>query len=386
LNKQFHQERNYVASLTGLRGIAALAVFAFHYDNFNPGIRLDLTVPIVGSALQFPLGFGFAGVDLFFVLSGFLLSLPFARSALTQSPHQPIKRYYKRRLLRVFPAYYAQLLIILVTGAWFVSWRQLEGPSLLAHLVMFFNIGLDPVRPLVGVWWTLPIELSFYLMLPLVASFLRPWRWIVFLLLCISLSILYRTWSASQLGAVTAEGVVLLANHIPGSLPEFLMGASAAMVVQWFDVNSIKKPPVWVLDLMLATGATLAIMWLWNVLYPNVSTYWQGHWSMIIAPVAFGFPLSLMVISLYWGSRIGRLIFANPVIYYLGLISYSLYLWHFIVLQQLEVILGDANETLQGFPRFLISLLLVVLVSSVSYFAFERPFFHLNSQRNSKNS
>jgi peptidoglycan/LPS O-acetylase OafA/YrhL len=384
LNKQFHQERNYVASLTGLRGIAALAVFAFHYDNFNPGIRLDLSVPIVGSALQFPLGFGFAGVDLFFVLSGFLLSLPFARSALTQSPHQPIKRYYKRRLLRVFPAYYAQLLIILVTGAWFVSWRSLEGTSLLAHLVMFFNIGLDPVRPLVGVWWTLPIELSFYLMLPLIASFLRPWRWIVFLLLCISLSILYRTWSASQLGAVTAEGVVLLANHIPGSLPEFLMGASAAMVVQWFDVNSIKKPPVWVLDLMLATGATLAIMWLWNVLYPNVSTYWQGHWSMIIAPVAFGFPLSLMVISLYWGSRIGRLIFANPVIYYLGLISYSLYLWHFIVLQQLEVILGDANETLQGFPRFLISLLLVVLVSSVSYFAFERPFFHLNNQRSSK--
>lgn len=221
-------------------------------------------------------------------------------------------------------------------------------------------------------------------MLPLVASFLRPGRWIVFFLLCISLSMLYRMWSASQLGAVTAEGVVLLASQIPGSLPEFLLGASAAMVVQWFDVNFIKKPPVWILDLMLVIGATLAIMWLWNVLYPNVSTYWLGHWSMIIAPVAFGLPLSLMVISLYWGSRLGRLLFANPVIYYLGLISYSLYLWHFIVLQQLEVILGDANEALQGFPRFLISLSLVVLVSSVSYFAFERPFFHLNSQRNSK--
>jgi peptidoglycan/LPS O-acetylase OafA/YrhL len=364
-----------------LRGIAALGVFAFHYDNFNPGIRLDLAVPIIGSALQFPLGFGFAGVDLFFVLSGFLLSLPFARSALTQSPHQPLKRYYKRRLLRVFPAYYAQFLIILLIGAWFVSWQPVEGISLLAHLIMFFNIGGDPVRPLVGVWWTLPVELSFYLILPLIASFLRPGRWIIFLLLCISLSILYRSWSADQLGAVTAVGVVLLANHLPGSLPEFLLGASAALVVQWFDVKSIKKPPVWMLDIMFVIGAILAIMWLWNILYANVSAYWLGHWSMIIAPVAFGLPLSLMVISLYWGSRIGRLLFANPVIYYLGLISYSLYLWHFIVLQQLIVILGDSNEDLQGFPRFLVSLTLVVLVSSLSYFLFERPFFNLNSQR-----
>ena len=381
LDKHSHQERNYVASLTGLRGIAALGVFAFHYDQFNPGIRLDLAIPIIGSALQFPLGFGFAGVDLFFVLSGFLLSLPFARSALTHSPHQPLKRYYKRRLLRVFPAYYAQFLILLVTGAWFVSWQPVNGLSLLAHLTMVFNIGWNPVRPLVPVWWTLPVELSFYLVLPLIASFLRPGRWIVFLLLCILLSMVYRVWSAAHFPTITPADVVLLANHLPGSLPEFLLGASAALMVQWFDVKSISKPPVWLLDIMLVTGTVLAVMWLWNVLYANVSSYWLGHWSMIIAPVAFGLPLSLMVVSLYWGSRIGRLLFANPVIYYLGLISYSLYLWHFIVLQQLVVILGDANAVLQGFPRFLVSLLLVVLVSSVSYFAFERPFFHLNSQR-----
>jgi peptidoglycan/LPS O-acetylase OafA/YrhL len=272
----------------------------------------------------------------------------------------------------------------LLAGAWFVSWRSLDGISLLAHLTMFFNIGWDPIRPLIPVWWTLPVELSFYLILPLIASFLRPGRWLIFLLICIVLSMVYRAWSADHFGTITAANVVLLANHLPGSLPEFLLGATAALVVQWVELRAIRKPPVWVLDILLLSGATLAVMWLWSILYANVSSYWLGHWSMIIAPVAFGLPLSLMVISLYWGSRIGRLLFANPVMYYLGLISYSLYLWHFIVLQQLEVILGDANADLQGFPRFLVSLSLVVLVSSVSYFAFERPFFNLNSQRKSR--
>ena len=69
-------ERRYIASLTGLRGIAAILVVLYHYEALHPGIRLDLAVPLIGSILQFPLGFGFAGVDIFFVLSGFLLTLP----------------------------------------------------------------------------------------------------------------------------------------------------------------------------------------------------------------------------------------------------------------------------------------------------------------------
>jgi len=376
-------ERNYVASLTGLRGIAALGVFAFHYNAFNPGIRLDLSVPVIGWFLQFPLGFGFSGVDLFFVLSGFLLTLPFARAALQQQRYQPLTRYYKRRILRVFPAYYAQLFIILAVGAWFVTWVEVDGKSLLAHLFMFFYIGSKPVYPVVGVWWTLPVELSFYLVLPLIALFLRPGRWVLLLFLCIPLSMVFRYWGASLLGEIPAQQIVLYASMLPGSLPEFLLGASAALVVQYCDLKSIKKPPPWALDLMFIAGATLAVMWLWNVLFTYRSSYWGGHWSMIIAPTVFGIPLSLMVLGLYWGSRLGRVLLANPVVYYLGLISYSLYLWHFVVLQQLEVVLGEFSVTLSRFPKFLLSFSLVVLVSSVSYFLFERPFFKLGKRRSS---
>lgn len=361
--------------------MAAIFVFVFHYGYFNPGIRLDLSVPVIGNILQFPLGFGFAGVDLFFVLSGFLLSLPFARATLTRSVHPPLTQYYRRRLLRVFPAYYAQLAIILIFGAWFVTWQPLGGTTLIAHLLMFFNVGWDPVRPMVGLWWTLPVELSFYLLLPFFASFMRPGKWYVLLSGGVLLSLLYRFWSADHFAAAPEGAVFLAASHLPGSLPEFLLGASAAILVQWLDLRSPKRPNVWMMDGLFLIGTTLAILWLWKIVLPNGSIYWSGHWSMVIAPLALGLPLSLTVFSLYRGSRIGRWLFANPVVYFLGLISYSLYLWHFVVLQQADLVFGEAYTGMQGFPKFLVTFSLVVLVSTVSYFLFERPFFRLGARR-----
>jgi peptidoglycan/LPS O-acetylase OafA/YrhL len=372
-----HQSRDYVASLTGLRGIAALFVFFYHYGALNPGIRLDLTVPVIGKILQFPLGLGFAGVDLFFVLSGFLLTLPFAHTALNNSPRILLGPYYKRRLLRVFPAYYAQLSIILLAGAWFVTWKQIDGLSLLAHLTMFFNIGANPIRPIVGIWWTLPVELSFYLLLPLFAIFLQPKKWLVLLLASFLVSVLFRLWSAEHFASAPAGGVFLAASHLPGSLPEFLLGATAALLVQWCSFHNIKTPTPIFLDGLFLSGSALAVYWLAGVLFPNGAVYWSGHWSMLIAPLALGLPLSLIVISLYWGSRIGRFLFANPVVYFIGVISYSLYLWHFVVMQQATVIFGDSWSDLSQLTRFLSSLGLVITISTLSYYLIERPFLRL---------
>jgi peptidoglycan/LPS O-acetylase OafA/YrhL len=206
-------------------------------------------------------------------------------------------------------------------------------------------------------------------------------RWLVFLMGGILLSILYRLWSADHFAAAPEGAVFLAASHLPGSLPEFLLGASAALLIQWLDLRSVKRPAAWVLDGLFLLGLTLAAAWFWKVVLPHGSNYWTGHWSMVIAPLALGLPLSLMVFSLYLGSRIGRLLFANPVVYFLGLISYSLYLWHFVVLQQAGIVFGEAYTGMQGFTKFLVSLSLVVIVSTVSYYLFERPFFRLGARR-----
>jgi len=385
LNDPTVQGRRYVASLTGLRGLAAVFVFIFHYGYFNPGIRLDLAVPFIGKILHFPVGFGFSGVDMFFVLSGFLLSLPFARATLTGAAHQPLKRYYRRRVLRVFPAYYAQLAIILAVGGWFVTWQALGATSLLAHAFMFFNIGWNPVQPMVGIWWTLPVEFSFYLLLPLIASFMRPAKWMILLVGGILLSIVYRLWAADHFADESGARIFLVAYQIPGVLPEFLLGASAALLVQWLDLRTEIRLSAGFLDAVFLAGAVLVGLWFWQVTLPHGDYYWQGHWTMVIAPLALGLPLSMIVASLYLGSRLGRLLFANPVVYFVGLVSYSLYLWHFVVLQQAPLVFGETYAGLQGLPRFLFSLALVVLVASVSYFLFERPFFRLGTRRKPAN-
>ena len=378
------QSRKYIASLTGMRGIAALLVFLFHYEALHPGIRLDLAVPIIGRVLQFPLGFGFAGVDVFFVLSGFLLSLPFAAATLGAGSLPALPHYFRRRFLRVFPAYYAQLFIILVAGGWFVVWEPQSPGSFVAHLLMFFNIGWDPVRPMVGVWWTLPVEMGFYLLLPLLAPFLRPRRWIPLLLAGIALSIAYRIWAAAHFGPLGAESVFLSASQLPGNLTEFLLGATAALGVQLWALNDWRRPPPRVLDALFILGLLLPAVWLWQVVLSAGAGYWSGHWGMVTAPLALGLPLSLAVLGLYWGSPVGSLLLANRFVYFLGLISYSLYLWHYVVMQQLMRLFGDSYAGMPHWITFPLMTAAVILVATASYYGVERPFYRLKSYRQVK--
>jgi len=381
MNDKPSHARDYVAALTGLRGVAALFVFLFHYAYFNPDVDLVLQMPVIGKLLIFPFKMGWAGVDLFFVLSGFLLTLPFAHARLAGTDPPAMGRYYIRRVQRVFPAYYAQLAIILLVGGWFVTWRPLDGLDLLAHLGMVFNIGPNPVSPMVGVWWTLPVELSFYLLLPWLVSSMSPRRWPWVLALTVVLSMLYRYWSAAHQAELPIERTVVLAVHLPGSLPEFTFGATAAFLVHWLSLKGFRKPAQPMLGVLVFAGLALAGIWLWFAVWAYRDVYWRGHWGMIGGPAAMGLFLSISLMGLYWGSRLGRWLFANPVVYFLGLISYSLYLWHFIVLQQAPKVFGEAWDELAGLPRFLASLALVVAVAALSYYLFERPFFRLRGRR-----
>jgi len=377
-------KRQYIASLTGLRGVAAFLVFLYHYEVLHPGIRLDLAVPVIGKALQFPLGFGFAGVDIFFVLSGFLLTLPFALAAVSQKPLPPLRPYFKRRFLRVFPAYYAQLFIILAVGGWFVAWKSLGISEFFAHLLMFFNIGWQPVTPLVGIWWTLPVEMGFYLILPLLAPFLSPRRWLPVVLGGIVISLVYRAWAGAYFGPLGSGLAFLAASQLPGNLAEFLLGASAALIVQWVAVKERQRPAGWVLNLMFALGLLLPAVWLWNVVLSAGADYWLGHWGMIVAPLALGLPLSTAVLSLYWGSRFGTFLLANRVVYFMGLISYSLYLWHFVVMQQLQQMAGEKYADLPHWVSFPLVTVAVIVIASLSYYLVERPFYRLKSYRQVK--
>lgn len=163
-------------------------------------------------------------------------------------------------------------------------------------------------------------------------------------------------------------------------LPEFLAVASAALVLQKRRFASLPRPGPLVLDVMFVAGLALTGLWCWNIIL-KLGGYWQGHWTMLLAPVVIGVLLAISVLAAFWGSRLGRLLLANRPVYFLGLISYSLYLWHYVVLQQLELVFGATYAGLTGLPRFLLTFAAVVLVSTASYFLVERPFFRLPGRK-----
>jgi len=170
--------RQRLPALDGIRGFAALQITVYHCVIASAAFRIN------GFKT---LGAGLFGVDIFFVLSGFVLFLPWAEARMRGAPPPTLGQYYRRRFRRIAPAYYFMLffLIVFFTPTYIApslvySWSGLF--SVLTHLsfqqaiVMsglgnWFGWRAQPGFEVNGVVWTLTFELYFYLLLPFVYRF-----------------------------------------------------------------------------------------------------------------------------------------------------------------------------------------------------------------------
>ena len=150
-----------IASLDGVRAVAFLLVFAFHLN--HAGVWGYGNNPFVSAFFLV----GVTGVTLFFVLSGFLLFLPYIQALLFEKDWPSPKRYYIRRILRIFPAYFFSLFILVMfTKPYFIqphNWGQLL-PFLTFTMGFYNSSGL-----INGPYWTLAVEFQYYMILPLLA-------------------------------------------------------------------------------------------------------------------------------------------------------------------------------------------------------------------------
>ena len=148
-----------------LHGIAIVLVYAFHVD----GVVL-FPWNAVGKGLSPALAFvraGHTGVDLFFILSAFLLSLPFLAAARGGRPVH-LGRYFTRRALRILPLYYAAVVVAAVMTAS----RPADLERALPYLAFMNSVSgwYTAMPPYSDVWWSLCTEVQFYLLLPLVGA------------------------------------------------------------------------------------------------------------------------------------------------------------------------------------------------------------------------
>ncbi|MBK8285440.1 MAG: acyltransferase [Ahniella sp.] len=223
-------------ALTGLRGLAALLVFGFHLHH------LVAPMPVFAR--------GFLGVDVFFVLSGFLLAWLAGQTSAVDW-----RGFYRRRALRILPALYAQMLVLgVLVGAagltWIFPW---PGWSDYANqFSLAFHVGGTPLQPLVGPWWSIPVELGFYVLFPLLWWGLRR-SMLTTILVVLAMVLAYRGWLLLHDG--TSPWLSAWLSLLPGRLEQFLFGMVAAVAL----LNGIgqtpgRRLPIAAVGLLLCAG------------------------------------------------------------------------------------------------------------------------------------
>jgi peptidoglycan/LPS O-acetylase OafA/YrhL len=362
----------YLPELEGLRGVAMLLVLFFHTDALlrllNPAGPAEWVSPVAA----FVRNGGDLGVGLFFVLSGFLLTLPFVGGA--SAPKTPsIRRYLERRALRILPLYYVVVLVATL-------YHTTQPADLLRGLpyLAFLNAvpGLtDPLLPFSGVWWSLATEAEFYIVLAIAVSLCRTAAGrLIAIGGLVAWAAGYAAWLAGAFRLATG-GQWALGFSLFGRAPFFLAGwAVALLFVRYGRVG--RRPRSLVADLcVLCVTAVLAFVAQWVVSLGVSAQTTPWHLYHVFEAALCAGLLWLLVATL---TRFQWLLTSWPMVQ-LGVLSYSMYVWHPAVMGFVILAASRAGVPLTGWtwPTILTvagAWLGCIAVSVLTYRAVERPF------------
>jgi len=342
-------------SLDGVRGAAVLCVVLFHF------------LPREGTGfLGVISSFGWIGVDIFFVLSGFLITNILYEN---KGAEKYFSNFYARRMLRLFPLYYFLFLgLLLLTPLLHIQWRSGHLAMLFygANLVLPFNTSLGTIGPfdLFHVW-SLAVEEQFYLI----------WPWLV----------------GSQMKRGALRNLCIVGIFIAPLLRLLMLRAN---VQPWLIYQSLPTR----MDSLLF-GAVLALIPLPSLRMARISgivalvvfglLIWRGHSVFFLSRSMQGMGYSalallsssVLVLCFYPATIIHRICSWRMLRFY-GKYSYGLYLWHYFF----SVQFGGLTTWIEAHipVRLVASLLsfgLILMISTgiavFSYLLIEKPFLRL---------
>lgn len=338
--------RGTIPGLDGIRALAVLLVMVSHFgfESVN----------------------GAFGVLIFFVLSGFLITWLMLKEC-DRSGTVSLKNFYKRRVLRIFPAFYAfwiaAVLIYVVQGQ-YLHWGQ--AISALFYVSNYYMALVPTDSAVFGHTWSLSIEEQFYLLWP-------------FLFLLARGNLRRLAWGL-------AGTIVLVWIH--RTLAHLVFGVRLEYIYRAFDTRADHLAVGCLLAVLLKMGTldgfarfvtrrvwypviTLVLLFGAQPLHDSLTfTYVIGY---AIEPLL----VAVFLLQLVWYSDTGAWrVFENPVVRYLGRISYPLYLW-----QQLTMF--TAKRLTEGLPMLVqlaFALAVTAAFASASYFIVEKPFLKLKSR------
>lgn len=340
---QMH-ERKRIKSLDGLRGIAILLVLSYHLLNF-------------GFLYRF-FSFGWMGVELFFVLSGFLITGILLD---TKAQNGFIKSFLIRRALRTMPLYYAVLAVFVIIAPHFspTKWFTEYQVFFWSHTSNFLFAMKGFLRPL-GHFWSLAIEEQFYLVWPFVILIFTQRRLIVFLIVLIALGVALRIFVDPKTFLFSVPF-----RHLDG----ILFGAIAAVLVRTNAEILFRN-----------IGKIFAVCLIVFICFVTLASNTQNGLST--------HPLTLTVLGIFFGGSLlislhaplFEKILSGKFLLFFGKYSYGMYVFNSILYHFAN---WAGADRLTGNERLLIYcgvFLLTVAVSYTSYHLFESKFLQLKSK------
>ncbi len=363
--------RGHVAALDGVRGLAVLGVMSTHLMAGN--------LPQFAPALNHYLGFGVMGVDVFFVLSGFLIT-GILRDSLHDSAY--FRKFYARRVLRIFPLYYGVVLILIsLTPLLHVHWNGVNWSLLLylqnTHVIWPSLVHFHNPFFSVDHLWSLAVEEQFYLVWPLVVASVPSKRKLFWVCIVgIAASFLLRVYCL-----YAGFGFDWTNRNTLCRSDELLAGAALALVMR-SEYSS--RVLVLAKQLLLAAIAFLAlqqVLWRW-VDHHSTGADWIPYLTSLNYTGAMLLAVGLILCCLRPGSRV-RSVFQWKPLRWLGRYSYGLYVLHLILLPGLTLLLLQPLRSATGsrlLPRLLIGLLVFCVSCAAAYASFhlyEKQFLRL---------
>ena len=291
-----------IRSLTGVRGIAAVLIVLYHFGN----------VPLLGpgTAPYYRVPHGYLAVDLFFMLSGFVMAYIY-RDAFRADAMAHFRDFLVKRVARLYPAYWviaALYALKLALGLDRDSLSSFDAYDAVGNVLMLTGWGLH-VYPMVGVSWAASAELGSYLLLPLLLIVMFQRGLIVSLLGTVAALAAVVAIAMSGLGSAGPLDVTNGDSFLPllRAIAGFALGLAIFRFSHHLDALSMAMQ-----DLLVA-GLTLAIVAVGILFHHDLPIY------LLFIP---------FVALLSRDGRLAQLLYGNRLVYHLGAISYSIYLLH----------------------------------------------------------
>jgi peptidoglycan/LPS O-acetylase OafA/YrhL len=378
-------EVGFIPPLDGMRGIAVLWVMLFHFTALrggvvDPWIEALARVPLLDAVVRN----GYLGVDLFFLISGFLLTMPWLLRARAGEPPPSARRFYGRRIHRIVPAYYVQLLVLFVVVLPIMKggldyWKRdmyVVGANVFAHATFLhtFSPLTSASMSVNGALWTLALEMQYYLLLPLlapliirapatatVAAFIVAIAWQYAARHGLDALVAWEVARGHRWGWPEANVRQLLVTQLPSYVGHFALGTLLGGAwLAWRERGlGERRFPLAFAAAAVALGALLA--------YLGTGIAIWGEQTFLLSTACLGV---LLFCAVAGRGLVSRALLSRGPLAFMGRISYSAYLYHLLVLVVL-LKYAPALPAALAFPLFLAA---TIALSWLSWRFIEQPF------------